>query len=43
MNDNPKNEPGFESETGSPAKVYRNLVGYYNLVVAQFQMMEQTP
>ena len=44
MNDNPiQNEPGFESETGSAAKVYRNLVGYYNLVVAQFQMMEQTP
>ena len=44
MNDNPiQNEPGYESEIGSPAKVYKQLVGYYNLVVAQFQMMEQTP
>ena len=44
MNNNPiQNEPGYESETGAAAKVYRNLVGYYNLVVAQFQMIEQTP
>ena len=44
MNDNPiQNEPGYESETGAAANVYRHLVGYYNLVVAQFQMMEQTP
>ena len=43
MNDNPiQNEPGYESKTGSAAKVYRNLVGYYNLVVAQFQLIEQT-
>ena len=44
MNDNPiQNEPGYETEIGTPAKVYKQLVGYYNLVVAQFQMMEQTP
>ena len=44
MNDNPiQNEPGYEYETGTAAKIYRDLVGYYNLVVAQFLMMEQTP
>ena len=47
MNDNPiQNEPGYEKKhwkTDEHAASYRNLITYYNLGVAQFQMMEKTP
>ena len=47
MNDNPiQNEPGYEKRYWKKDEIaasYRTLVSYYNLCVAQFQMMDMTP
>jgi len=47
MNDNPiQNEPGYEKRHWKKDEIaasYRTLVAYYNLTVAQFQMMDKTP
>ena len=40
LNDNPiQCEPGYESEKGSRANTYKNVVNYYNIVVSTLKVM----